>query len=159
MAAASGGNLQGLEEMATMTDGRVALAFALALGVAACGGGNDSPPAAAGTPPAASGVAPVLADGATAEMVAQGGELFRGNGNCHACHAQDGSGTALAPTLRDDTWLNTDGTFEGIQNVIRTGVMQPVQYPAPMPPMGGVQLTDDQVVSLAAYVYSISRGG
>lgn len=144
-----------------MTDRRSALAIGLALLVAACGGADDdgeaAPPPATDTPAAAAPA--VVPEGATAEMVAQGRDLFRGTANCHACHAQDGTGTALAPNLRDDEWLNTDGTYAGIQQVIRTGVANPVQSPAPMPAMGGVNLTDDQVLALAAYVYSIGHGG
>jgi mono/diheme cytochrome c family protein len=33
------------------------------------------------------------------------------------------------------------------------------QHPSPMPPMGGAQLTEEQVRALAAYIYSISHGG
>jgi mono/diheme cytochrome c family protein len=145
-----------------------ALVIVLSIAAAACGSADDTgqPPASApatGTPatpatpaPAAAAVVP---EGATAEMVAQGGQLFTGAGNCQACHGADARGTPLAPNLRDQEWLNSDGSFEGIQTVIRTGVSNPVRYPAAMPPMGGVRLTDDQVAALAAYVYSISHGG
>jgi mono/diheme cytochrome c family protein len=100
-----------------------------------------------------------LAPGTTPEQVAQGEELFRGNGQCHTCHGPDAQGTPLAPNLTSGPWLQlTDGSFDEIRNNIVTGVPEPVEAPAPMPPMGGAQLTDQQIDDLAAYVYSISRG-
>jgi mono/diheme cytochrome c family protein len=142
---------------------KAALMMTLAVMIGACGG-DDAPADTARTPdaapPAAASDAPVvLADGTTAEMVEEGRQLFRGTANCHACHAQDATGTALAPSLRDQDWLNSDGSYDGIMQVIRNGVPRPVQYPAAMPPMGGVNLTDEQIRSVGAYVYSISHEG
>jgi hypothetical protein len=37
-------------------------------------------------------------------------------------------------------------------------VLQPKQYRSPMPPMGGAQLTADQVKAAAAYIWSLSHG-
>jgi mono/diheme cytochrome c family protein len=65
----------------------------------------------------------------------------------------------LGPALTDQEWLNTDGSYEGIMDVVRTGVAEPVQFQAPMPPMGGIQLSDEQIRQVAAYVYSLSHGG
>lgn len=110
--------------------------------------GETAAPAAMGTPPA----------GATAEMVTQGHQIFASTGNCFTCHGPDAKGGQLAPNLADADWLNTDGTYEGIQNVVKTGVAQPKQYPAPMPAMGGAQLSDDQVKQVAAYVWSLGGG-
>ena len=103
------------------------------------------------------GVAVELPPGVTEEMVAQGQQLFTGQGNCYTCHGMDARGTQLGPDLTDDRWILIDGSFESIENNIRTGVPQPREHPAPMPPMGGAQLGDDQIRALAAYVYSISR--
>jgi mono/diheme cytochrome c family protein len=49
--------------------------------------------------------------------------------------------------------------MQGIEGVVRNGVPQPKQFPAPMPAMGGAPLSDEQVRAVAAYVYSISHGG
>lgn len=110
--------------------------------------------------PATEAPAGDLAPGTTPEQVAQGQELFQGQGQCHTCHGMDAQGTPLAPNLTSGPWLQLqDGNnLEDIENLIRTGVPEPVEAPAPMPPMGGAQLTDEQVTDLAAYVYSISRG-
>jgi len=35
--------------------------------------------------------------------------------------------------------------------------MHPKEYRSPMPPMGGAQLTPDQLSALAAYVWSLSH--
>ncbi len=115
------------------------------------------------TPPA--GGAPAvntanLPPGVTAQMVQDGKQIFEGPGICYTCHAQNAQGTALAPNLTDAEWINTDGSYEGIVNVVTQGVAQPKQHPAPMPPKGGSSITDDQVRAVSAYVYAIShRGG
>jgi mono/diheme cytochrome c family protein len=36
-------------------------------------------------------------------------------------------------------------------------VLEPRQYREPMPPMGGAQLTDAQVVAVATYVWALGR--
>ena len=71
-------------------------------------------------------------------LVDRGREAFNGAGGCTACHGSDATGSALAA-------------------VIRTGVPEPKQYSAPMPPKGGASLSDAQVCAVAAYVYSLSR--
>ena len=103
----------------------------------------------------ASGAPP---QGATAEDVAAGQQIFVATGNCYTCHGPDAKGTALAPNLTDAEWINVDGTFQAIQQVVTTGVATPKQHPAPMPAMGGVQLSDDQVRQVAAYVWSLGGG-
>ncbi len=123
--------------------------------------GNTTPPAATaidtGATPAAGGDLQ-LPEGVTQAMVDGGKQAFETT-ICYTCHGMDASGTPLAPNLRDDVWLNTDGTMAGIEQVIREGVATPVEHPAPMPPMGGAQLTDEQIQNLSAYVYAISHGG
>lgn len=99
-----------------------------------------------------------LPEGATAEMVAQGQQIFTSTGNCYTCHGMDAKGTALAPDLNDQVWINVDGTYAAITNIIKTGVPAPKSFPAPMPAMGGAALTDEQVGQLAAYVWSLGGG-
>jgi mono/diheme cytochrome c family protein len=62
----------------------------------------------------------------------------------------------LAPDLTDAAWLNIDGSVEAIVRLVKEGVAQPKEHPAPMPPMGGAQLTDAEVQAVAAYVKSLS---
>jgi mono/diheme cytochrome c family protein len=138
-------------------------AAALAL---ACGGGeaeDSATPAETGTSQATP-AAPVSADPGTitAEMVALGNDIFHGrgaNGICYTCHAMDATGGPgnLGPNLVDSEWLHNDGSYGGIITTIRTGVAQPVSAPAPMPPMGGATLSDEQIRAVAAYVYSLSH--
>jgi glucose/arabinose dehydrogenase/mono/diheme cytochrome c family protein len=98
--------------------------------------------------------------GATQEMVALGDRIYHGQvggGSCTGCHGSDGKGTPLGPDLTDQKWLWSDGSWTGIAKTITEGVAQPKEYRSPMPPMGGAQLTDDQVKALAAYVWSMSH--
>lgn len=134
-----------------------------------CGGGEPAPqggemaPSAA-PPPQAPAAAPMgaggaLPEGVTAEMVTQGQQIFTGTGLCYTCHGPDGTGTPLAPNLTDVTWINVDGSYDAIVGVVTSGVAQPKEHPAPMPPLGGAQLTPDQLRAVAAYVYSRAHGG
>lgn len=94
------------------------------------------------------------------QMIAQGDSIFHGQlagGTCTACHGQDAKGTAVAPNLTDSQWLNGDGSYDFIVHTVTNGVPKPKEHPAPMPPKGGAQLTDDQVKAVAAYVYSLSH--
>lgn len=96
------------------------------------------------------------------KLIALGDSVFHGQaggGTCYACHGQDAKGSGVGPNLTDGEWLNTDGSLEGITKVVQTGVPTPKKAPAPMPPMGGASLTPEQVRAVAAYVYSLSRGG
>jgi mono/diheme cytochrome c family protein len=148
---------------------KIIIAVAVAISVAACAKKEADESAAADTatvpaaqpaPAPAPAAAPAnLPAGVTQDMVTQGQQIFTSAGNCYTCHGVDGTGTALAPNLTDAEWLNNNGTFDEIVSVIKTGVAQPKDktHPAPMPAMGGAALTDDQVKSVAAYVWS--RGG
>jgi len=78
-------------------------------------------------------------------------------GICYTCHGPAGKGTPLAPDLTDGEWLNTDGTLAGIEAIVKAGVPKPLKYPAPMPPMGGANLSAAEIKAVAAYVYSLSQ--
>jgi mono/diheme cytochrome c family protein len=60
-------------------------------------------------------------------------------------------GTPLGPALTGKDWLWSDGSYAGIAKTITEGVLQPKQYRSSMPPMGGAQLTPDQISALAAF--------
>jgi mono/diheme cytochrome c family protein len=98
----------------------------------------------------------VLAPGATQEMVDEGRKLFAGN-TCVGCHGAEGAGTALAPQLSDKTWINISGNYDEIVATITNGVPNPKEHPAAMPPKGGAAISDAQIKSIAAYIYSISH--
>jgi mono/diheme cytochrome c family protein len=98
-----------------------------------------------------------LPEGVTQEMVTSGQTIFGGAGLCFACHGANGAGGPLAPQLSDAEWLNIDGGYDAIVSIVTSGVAQPKQFAAAMPPRGGAPLTDEQVREVSAYVYSISR--
>jgi glucose/arabinose dehydrogenase len=115
-----------------------------------------------GTHPDAGAVGTTLSvpGGATREMVALGDRIYHGQvggAACTGCHGDGGQGTPLGPALTGKKWLWSDGSYTGIAKTIIEGVSQPKQYRSPMPPMGGAQLTSDQVSALAAYVWSIGH--
>jgi len=98
--------------------------------------------------------------GATRAMVAQGDSLFHGQvagAACTGCHGLSGGGGPLAPDLSHNKWLWSDGSYQGIAKTITDGVMHPKNYRSPMPPMGGSQLTHEQVLALAAYLWALSH--
>jgi mono/diheme cytochrome c family protein len=118
---------------------------------------SEKPPE--GTNPDAGAKLPVP-PGSSADMVALGNRIFHGEvggAACTGCHGADGAGTPLGPTLADNQWLWSDGSVAGIASTITQGVMQPKQYRAPMPPLGGAQLSPEQVKALAAYVWGLSH--
>jgi len=139
----------------TTIGGRGAVLSGLLLAVAT-GSVAAQAPAKPAKQPAAAG-----ADSITPAMVALGDSVFHGKtagGTCAVCHGQDAKGTAgLAPDLTDAKWLNGDGSYAFIVGLVETGVPNPKESPAAMPPMGGAKLTPEQVRAVAAYVYSLSH--
>ncbi|HSH46297.1 MAG TPA: cytochrome c, partial [Longimicrobiales bacterium] len=83
-----------------------------------------------------------------------GRALFQGRGSCFTCHGREGGGTPLGPDLTDEAWVNFEQrpTREQVETLITNGVPRPVEHPAPMPPMGGARLSEEEVSQLAAYV-------
>jgi glucose/arabinose dehydrogenase/mono/diheme cytochrome c family protein len=99
-------------------------------------------------------------NGATKEMVALGDRIYHGQvggATCTGCHGAAGTGTALGPNLTDTQWLWSDGSYRAIAKTITAGVLEPKQYREPMPPMGGAELTPDQVSAVAAYIWGLSH--
>ncbi len=109
---------------------------------------------------AADGASLPVPAGATTAMVALGDRIYHGQvggATCTGCHGANATGTPLGPNLTNGTWLWGDGSYAAIAKVITAGVPQPKQYRSPMPPMGGAQLTADQVSALAAYIWGLSH--
>lgn len=101
-----------------------------------------------------------VAEGATRDMVVQGERIYRGQAGgatCTGCHGSAATGTPLGPNLTAGRWYWSDGSYAGIAATIRVGVMHPKNYRAAMPPMGGAQLTADQVSAVAAYVWALGQ--
>jgi glucose/arabinose dehydrogenase/cytochrome c5 len=97
---------------------------------------------------------------ATKEMLALGDRVYHGQvggAPCTGCHGANATGTPLGPDLTGTHWLWGDGSYAAIEKIINDGVPQPKQYRSPMPPMGGAQLTSDQVSAVAAYIWALSH--
>jgi glucose/arabinose dehydrogenase len=96
----------------------------------------------------------------TPTMVARGNRVYHGldgGATCTGCHGADAKGTTLGPDLTADKWLWSNGSYAGIAATIAQGVAQPKQYRAPMPAMGGAQLSSDQVMAVASYVWALNH--
>lgn len=146
-------------------------AFALPLAVvaavtfAACGGGDAPASDAAAGSDASASAAPVTAvsfDPAsiTDADLALGDSIFHGligATSCQSCHGVKGENGSAAPTLADEKWLHSDGSFEGIAKTIASGVMQPKEFSGVMPPYGGAPLDPQKHRAVAAYVYKLSH--
>ena len=143
---------------------RVATVVAV-LPLAACQRGatvsSPSPatsPTAAGSATTATATTGLPAD-VTATTIEDGKTLFASS-PCAKCHGAAGGGAQNGPNLTDATWVQSDGSYDGILKTIQTGVPKANikgTYPFSMRPMGGGSFTEAQVRSLAAYVYSISH--
>lgn len=102
-----------------------------------------------------------LPEGVTAAMVARGDSIYHGPGFCYTCHGADGRGVPnLGADLTDSEWKHTDGSFEGIVSRVTSGVSaEKSTSGVPMPPKGGARLSEEQVRAVAAYVWTLGRGG
>jgi len=114
-----------------------------------------------GTHPDA-GVAAEMAipTGSTQAEVELGNRVYHGQvggAACTGCHGDHAQGSPLGPDLTGKKWVWSDGSLDGIAKTITDGVAQPKNYRSVMPPMGGAQLTAEQVKAVAAYIWSISR--
>lgn len=133
---------------------------------AGCGGGDDAEPVtdrpSGQAPPAAVDTA-AAGDTVAGDLVQQGRQIFTSNGLCFSCHGPDATGTALGPNLTDGDWIWVDPAggdmLTQIATIVRTGVSVPQEYPGPMLPMGGGQLSDDQIQAVASYVLSLNPEG
>ena len=100
--------------------------------------------------------------GATREQVALGKKIFHGEvagATCAGCHGAEGIGTPVGADLRSGTWLWGNGSLAAITETIKNGVLEPKQHPGAMPPMGGVELSDEHLKAVAAYVWSLGHKG
>jgi mono/diheme cytochrome c family protein len=133
---------------------------AIGLALLACSGRDrntaDTAMGATDTTPAATPAGP---DQITPTLIALGDSIFAGKaagGICYTCHGADAKGTQLGPDLTDPQWLNGDGSYAFIVQMITAGVATPKQFAAPMPPFGQM-LTPEQIHATAAYVYSLTH--
>jgi mono/diheme cytochrome c family protein len=89
-------------------------------------------------------------------MVAQGDQLFHAN-SCVGCHGSDAKGTPLGSDLTSGKWLWGDGSIAALTRTITRGAPAPKEHGGVMPPMGGAQLSPDQVSAIAAYIAALNE--
>jgi mono/diheme cytochrome c family protein len=132
------------------------------LGACKTGSAPASAPAGTATASVASG-RPISTAGAgiTPQLIARGDTIFHAS-SCTDCHGRRAKGSPHGPDLTSGNFAQTDGSYQAIVKIITTGV--PVDsivdpaFPEPMPARGGTPpLSDEQIRSLAAYVYSLSH--
>jgi mono/diheme cytochrome c family protein len=98
--------------------------------------------------------------GTTPAEVALGKRIYEGevaSAPCAGCHGTDATGSPLGPDLTSGQWIWGDGSLAAIAHTIAVGVPQPKKYGAPMPPMGGAQLSPAELSAVAAYVWALGH--
>ncbi len=101
-------------------------------------------------------------EGATRDELRLGARVFRGQeggGTCAGCHGSNAKGTPLGPDLTSGRWLWGDGSLAAIEQIIADGVPHPKNYRSPMPPMGGAQLSKQDLHAVTAYVWALGHQG
>lgn len=99
--------------------------------------------------------------GVTRETVIEGRDVYLGRGLCYVCHGRRGGGVQRAgSSLRDTLWYHSDGSYRSIAELTRRGISARASATnIPMPPRGGSEIDEEDVLAAAAYVWWISRGG
>ena len=98
-----------------------------------------------------------LPAGVTSQMIFDGKEVYTGPGKCYECHGNPPWGD-LGPSLKDSVWLHVSGSYEELMELIRTGVPKvDSKTGKEMPAHGEGDLSDYQIRSVSAYVWSVSR--
>jgi mono/diheme cytochrome c family protein len=97
----------------------------------------------------------------TPMMVAEGDSLFHAR-NCKNCHGPDAKGAKNGPNLTSGPFLHMTGQYNEIVQIVTNGIpldsIKDKSHVQPMRPRGGnPPLTDAQVKSIAAYVYTLSH--
>jgi mono/diheme cytochrome c family protein len=111
-------------------------------------------------PEAGNALALIPPNGSSADQVELGRKVFNGEvagATCAGCHGADGVGTPVGPNLTSGTWLWGDGSVASLQSTISNGVEEPKAHPGAMPPMGGVELSEDQLNAVTAYVWALGH--
>jgi mono/diheme cytochrome c family protein len=80
-----------------------------------------------------------------------------GGATCAGCHGADGIGTPVGAALNTGSWLWSDGSLSGVMKTIEEGVAEPKQHPGAMPPLGGVELSKENLEAVVAYVWALGH--
>jgi len=98
-----------------------------------------------------------LPPGVTMEMVEAGDVLFHGKGMCINCHGATAEGL-LGPDLTDSEWLLAKASYLAILQVILNGVPEELStVGVEMPARGGSAIDNEDVLSVAAYTWSLGH--
>jgi mono/diheme cytochrome c family protein len=129
------------------------LRISTVLALAACG-------SRASTSTAPAPAAPATPPEVTPRAIAEGDSIFAVRA-CSRCHGPKGTGGTNGPDLTTGPWLHGGGAFPNLVRLITNGVprdsLKTARQFAMNPRGGGTPLTDAQIQSVAAYVWSISR--
>jgi mono/diheme cytochrome c family protein len=105
---------------------------------------------------------PALPAGVSMALVTRGDSIFNA-GSCQRCHGAKGVGAQNGPSLVAGPWLHHTGAYDEIVGTITSGVprekLKDTTRRFAMGARGGQQmnLNDEQVRAVAAYVWTISR--
>lgn len=94
--------------------------------------------------------------GSSADKVVAGKLVFEG-ATCGGCHGSDATGTPLGPNLAKGRWIWSDGSLAALKQTITDGVPKPKEHRSPMPPMGGSELSPEELDNLAAYIWAVGH--
>lgn len=98
-----------------------------------------------------------LPPGVTMAMVERGRILFEGEGLCVNCHGAFGKGL-IGPDLTDAEWLQAKGNYLSIVELILDGVSEEASTSGvAMPARGGSTMSDEDVQSVAAFVWRMAH--
>ena len=136
--------------------------------IAACSSATTSSTSQTASPSAGGGAAikapaaPAKPAAVTAVNVTLGDSLFN-TGACQRCHGKGAVGAANAPSLAGPKFLQmTTGSYDEIVKIITDGVaataIKDPTHKFNMRARGGpMNLTDDQIKAVAAYVWTLSH--
>ena len=143
--------------------GAVTIALVTACGGTATTTTTSNPAVAPSGSPAAARVNNMLPASVTPAMIAIGDSIYHARG-CRNCHGADAKGTNRAPDLTDAALLHVSGSYDDYVRIITDGVpvtaMKDSSHTTAMPARGGARpalLTDDQIKSVAAYIFTLRK--
>ena len=144
----------------------VALSAIGTIGACSRGSSTSGAPAPAAAPATQAAAARPVTPAAplyTAAQVTMGDSIYHARG-CRNCHGMDAKGANNGPALIAAKFTHVNGTYDDFVRIITSGIpaeqIKDPSHKIAMPVRGGgrpAPLTDDQIKSVAAYVYSLNH--
>ena len=102
---------------------------------------------------------PPLPQGVTLDLIRAGDGVFHGKGHCFACHGAEAEGLPNAGSALTVSLNFIPSELGAIDSVITFGIPEAITRSAiAMPPRGGKSdLSTDEILAAAAYVWAISQ--